>query len=385
MPRLIKMLVMGVMPLLLAVVCCCSASSLSDVAVSWLDDLFDDPAIPMQTTVTQPLEITPSPSKSQSLATVTLEIFTPTPRPTATFTPTESPSAVLLAERYVTYDVVQSILLTTEGRGKATDINMNVALIRSISPYQVVVSREITPPQYTILTDDYGNEYAYFIIDELDLDEQLIIEISYVVDVYEIRSVLGACQGDLPETDLQSERYIEVNDPIVVQLKDDLIAGKTTVCDQVLTFYDYLVDNMTYAGYNPGEKGAMEALRTLEGDCTEFSDSMVALSRAAGIPARFLEGVVCCTTNGYADGKHKHNWLEVYLPELGWTPMDPTWAQQPMERNLYFAGITPDHIIVTVGRNLERLGGYHYFYYTYNRESAETRVTWQEEWSILIR
>jgi transglutaminase-like putative cysteine protease len=141
---------------------------------------------------------------------------------------------------------------------------------------------------------------------------------------------------------------------------------------------------MTYGGYDPGDVGALEASRRLSGDCSEFSDLMVALSRAAGIPARNLEGVTCCTSGeDYDEGQIKHSWVEVYLPSSGWVPMDPTWGRDLIDRETYFAGITPDHFAVSSGRNQSYLGGYHYYYFTYSYPDESPEVSHSENWSIV--
>jgi transglutaminase-like putative cysteine protease len=70
------------------------------------------------------------------------------------------------------------------------------------------------------------------------------------------------------------------------------------------------------------------------GYCEQFSGSFVVLMRAAGIPARVV--------TGYAGGYHNplgdywllrrsdaHAWAEVWLPDRGWTRVDPTAAVAP--------------------------------------------------------
>lgn len=75
---------------------------------------------------------------------------------------------------------------------------------------------------------------------------------------------------------------------------------------------------------------------------------MIALCRVAGIPARFVEGVI------YKPGTTqqidpRHDWLEVYLPGIGWVPVDPTWGRFKDKRDQYFAGADSQQIIVTTG------------------------------------
>jgi transglutaminase-like putative cysteine protease len=181
---------------------------------------------------------------------------------------------------------------------------------------------------------------------------------------------------------LDPDTFIESNEPEIVSLATELGEGMTTACEQSRAFYDYVGDSMSYIGYNPDDMGALISCQTLEGDCTDFADFLIALNRAAGIPARFLEGVTCCTAGDqYVPGDVKHDWLEVYLPSSGWVQMDPTWGRGEADRDTYFAGMTPDHIIITQGRNLSVLGNYHYWYYTYRPGSAQINA--EEFFSIV--
>jgi len=68
-----------------------------------------------------------------------------------------------------------------------------------------------------------------------------------------------------------------------------------------------------------GFASAKEVLQTREGDCTEHAALLVALCRAAGIPARAAEGLVYASSiNGFG----YHMWAEAYLD--GWYDLDAT-------------------------------------------------------------
>jgi transglutaminase-like putative cysteine protease len=100
-------------------------------------------------------------------------------------------------------------------------------------------------------------------------------------------------------------------------------------------------------------------------DCTEYAALMVALSRAAGIPARYLEGVSFLDEKTSGLARLEHAWLEVYLPGIGWTPMDPTLGRSSIFREQYFAAYSPDRIIVTRGSSPSALRGASYYSHIY--------------------
>jgi hypothetical protein len=73
------------------------------------------------------------------------------------------------------------------------------------------------------------------------------------------------------------------------------------------------------------------------GYCDYYASAMVVLSRAAGVPARLV--------TGYASGEYNiksgrflvteadaHSWVEVYFPNVGWVPFEPTAGRPPINR-----------------------------------------------------
>lgn len=64
------------------------------------------------------------------------------------------------------------------------------------------------------------------------------------------------------------------------------------------------------------------------GYCTYFATAMVALLRAVDVPARFAVGYLPGEQVGedrwVVRGYDSHAWVEVYFPDVGWVPFDPT-------------------------------------------------------------
>ena len=281
------------------------------------------------------------------------------------------------------YKVSETIHIHNEGPGEASRMTLWVAMLRDITPYQQVLQVSSEPDYTELKYDEFGNEYAVFEILNISPDTSLDFTLSYHLSVNGLDFDLGNCQGELPDSFTQPEEFIESEALSITQLAASLSEGKTTACETVRSYYDYIAESFTYQGYTEDSLGALWAIENKGGDCTEFSDALIALSRAANIPARFVEGVVCCTEGGYIPSQNKHDWLEVYLPENGWVPMDPTWGKSSHDRETYFAGITSDHIIVTQGRNPSILNGYHYYSLHYWWETAATSINSEETWSIL--
>jgi transglutaminase-like putative cysteine protease len=201
----------------------------------------------------------------------------------------------------VEYGVEQSVTLVNERPGVITDIVLRVALLRDIEPYQEVLSTEITPHGFESITDEYGNEYADFEFADVAPGGKVAVKMRYRVQVNKLDFDLGNCEGPLLDRFVDPERYIESDAGQIVALSEELGEGKITACETAEAFYNYVGDNLSHTGYDPGNKGALATLEDLGGDCTDFADLLIALNRAAGTPARFIEGVTCCTNGDYIE------------------------------------------------------------------------------------
>jgi hypothetical protein len=74
-----------------------------------------------------------------------------------------------------------------------------------------------------------------------------------------------------------------------------------------------------------------------KGYCDYYASAMVVLARAAGIPARLVTGYASGTYNlnskrFIVTEADAHSWVEVYFPEVGWVPFEPTAGHPPLQR-----------------------------------------------------
>ena len=291
---------------------------------------------------------------------------------------TPGPLATTLGQRK--YIVHQQLALVNEGAGQPEKQNIWVALIRSLPPYQEVESMEISPNDYELVVDEYGNQFAEFDFSKQPAGTTQSVKIDYRMTVYELTYDLSVCQGELTNDFIQPELHIESANPQIVALAGKLARSTETVCQQVGAFYDYIGDELVYTS-NGKNWGAQAALGPMGSDCTEYTSLLVALSRAQGIPARYFEGLLYLDQGTDAIAKIEHAWPDVYMPGVGWVAMDPTLGRPPANRANYFAHYSPDHIIVTMGANPSVLRGSSYWTHLYWPGNS-TRIRVTGEWNI---
>ena len=262
------------------------------------------------------------------------------------------------------YRVSQEIVLFNSGDKTPDQQNLWVALIRDFAPYQEVHSRKISPSNYILLSDEYGNEYAEFDFSDHPPNTKLEVKIDYEITVNEIFYDLSVCEGELIDEYIQPELHIESANPQLIAIAKELSQKENSTCEEVRAFYDYAGDNLVYT-FNQKSWGAQTTMGFMGSDCTEYSSLVIALSRAEKIPARYYEGLLYLDnkTANLADAQHA--WIDVYFPGIGWVAMDPTLGRMKNVRDNYFAHHTPDHIIVTTGRNPSTLRGSSYMTHLY--------------------
>lgn len=285
---------------------------------------------------------------------------------------------VVASQRYAIH---QHLSLINEGDRSPDKQNLWVALIRDVSPYQKVISRHISPNTYTLVTDEYENQYAEFDFSDHPAKSTISVDIDYEIVVNELTYDLSTCEGILPMEFTQPELHIESANPQIKLLSATFSKETKTACEQVQGIYNYVGDELTYS-YNHNDWGAQAAMGYMGADCTEYSDLMIALSRAAGIPARYYEGLLYSKNTNDDIAKTEHAWLDVFLPGIGWVAMDPTLGRALVDRDTYFAHYTPNHIIVTMGRNPSTLRGASYWTHLYWQGNSTVIRVKDSGWSI---
>jgi transglutaminase-like putative cysteine protease len=279
------------------------------------------------------------------------------------------------------YVVRQQLTLVNDGPGVPEKQNIWVALIRDFAPYQEVSSMEISPGDYQLVTDEYGNQYAEFDFSKQAAGTSKSILIDYRVRVYELIYDLADCEGELIDAYTQPELHIEADNPQIISLSNELARGRKTACEQVRAFYDYTGDELVY-GDNGENWGAQAALGPMGADCTEYASLLAALSRAQGIPARYFEGLRYFDRGEGAIERIEHAWIDVYLPGLGWVALDPTLGRSMLKRDTYFAHYTPDHIIVSLGTSPSTLRGSNYWTHLYWPGDSTNIMVQASAWEI---
>ena len=80
----------------------------------------------------------------------------------------------------------------------------------------------------------------------------------------------------------------QVNNTQIQTLAKSLAATSSTTLGKATAIFNYVRDNIGYSFYYNSEEGAVGALEAKTANCCDTSNLLVALERAAGIPARYV-------------------------------------------------------------------------------------------------
>ena len=166
----------------------------------------------------------------------------------------------------------------------------------------------------------YGNNQqlpAYVTIKSIDSESS-----QFVINRVNVK----ATESELANinTYLQPTANCQVNDPTIVALAQRLTAGLSTPTQKASAILDYVIDNIAYAGYYDTTRGAKKTLTDKRGNCCDQAHLVIALFRAADLPARYVHGT--CT---FSSGPIGHVWAQVLIGDT-WVVADPVSSRNSL-------------------------------------------------------
>ena len=134
---------------------------------------------------------------------------------------------------------------------------------------------------------------------------------------------LSSSKASLSETlrkYLASSKNCQVKDKSIQDLAKTLTSKLKSDYEKGKKLFNWVRDNIQYKKYRNTRRGAVKTLQTKKGNCVDQSHLLIALSRASGIPARYVKGGNCKFTGGLVSG---HIWTQMYLNNK-WVVADTT-------------------------------------------------------------
>jgi len=107
---------------------------------------------------------------------------------------------------------------------------------------------------------------------------------------------------------LQPTANCQSTDPTITSLAASITSGLTSNYAKANAIFNWVRDHLTYSYYYNTKKGALGALSSRSANCVDTSHLVIALARAANLPARYQHG-----TCKFSDGWFGHVWAQIYV------------------------------------------------------------------------
>ena len=107
---------------------------------------------------------------------------------------------------------------------------------------------------------------------------------------------------------LKETKNCQVTNSQIQALAKSITSGKSSTYDKAVAIFNWVRDNIAYSFYYNSAKGAVGTLTSRSANCCDTSNLLVALERAAGIPAEYVHGY--CK---FSDGWYGHVWTKIWV------------------------------------------------------------------------
>ena len=217
--------------------------------------------------------------------------------------------------------------------------------------FQTVEVKSISAPgRQKILQDrEHGNRVLFLTLSPQDSGKTIAIRF----DVQRVEKAIYSATEPDPEQFLDAERLVPANDEFHT-IASEVVADKKGDLVRARALYDHVLDRMRYMKFGTGwGKGdAVYACDSRTGNCTDYHAYFIALSRAAGVPARFAIGAAIPSERDEGGIDGYHCWAEFYS-DGKWWPVDISEGDKYSSLATYYFGHHPaNRFELSRGRDL---------------------------------
>ncbi len=206
----------------------------------------------------------------------------------------------------------------------------------------------------------FGNTLLYF---ETTIPEsgEFTVDVPYQVTRREVlrgRDQLSEPIASLDEPKrtlfLRADKFVPIDGKPLRLL--DMVELLTDRMAKARQLYDLVDQHVAYKkeGTGWGRGDSNWVCDSGYGNCTDFHSLFISLARSQGLPARFEIGFSIPTDKSSGAITGYHCWAWFHTDERGWVPVDISEADKnPLLKDYYFGGLTPDRVTFSIGRDLE--------------------------------
>jgi hypothetical protein len=261
------------------------------------------------------------------------------------------------------------------GPGKIKTLDVHIALPENRDNQKLLgeITYNLEPKK--IVTDKWEQKTAFFQFKNVKPGEKISIQATTEVETYNVRYFLYpenmGSLADIPENItskyLRDEEKYQIKDDIIQQTVKEVIGNEKNPYWIMRKLHQFLINHLYYKMDGAWDM-APTVIKNGHGSCSEYTFVFISLCRAAGLPARYVGSTWDRNELAYMDEVY-HRWVEVYLPNYGWIPTDPTHGDRDNPRDQAFPiGFVRNKALITTQSG----GGSSTMEWTYNSNENYT-------------
>ena len=261
------------------------------------------------------------------------------------------------------------------GPGTVQMLDVYLAIPHNLNNQELIGPVKFNPEPKEVLVDKWGQKVAHFQFTDLAPTHFTTVTMLASAKLYQTRYFVFPDKvgklSDIPkpilETYLVDDTKFSLKDQTIQDAVKKAVGNETNPYWIGRKIYNYVIEHIEYelaGGWNI----APAVLDRGSGSCSEYSFVYIAMCRAAGLPARYTGSIAIRGDDASYDDVF-HRWVEIYLPNYGWLPVDPSGGDSnwPSVRANSFGYLNNRYLITTLGG-----GGSEYLEWNYNASERWT-------------
>ncbi len=243
---------------------------------------------------------------------------------------------------------------TCFGPGKILTLDVNIALPENRDNQKILEKTIFNLKPNKIMTDRWGQKTAFFQFTNIKPGETVDIQATTLAETYDVRyflypenmGSLSDIPQDIKDKYLADNEKYQINNELIQKTVKEVVGDETNPYWIMRKLQQYLIGHLHYV-----MDGAWDTAPTVinngHGYCSEYSFVFIALCKAAGLPTRYVGSTWIKRDLASMDEVY-HRWVEVYLPNYGWIPIDPTHSDRELPRDQAFPiGLVRKEALIT--------------------------------------
>lgn len=248
-------------------------------------------------------------------------------------------------------------VIRNDGPGVVTEAKINVAVPPDSLENQKTFEIEFGGGTPEFVEDKWGQRVAAYLFSDVQPGQSVeasynlrgeVGHLKYFVRPEKVGSLSKIPGGIKREYLVDGTRY-RMDDPVLKAAVKEAIGDEERPYWIARKAFNWVIDKLEYQMIGGWDVPAT-LIKRGTGSCSEYAFLYIAMVRSVGLPARYEAGTAVRGDDASVDEAY-HRWVEVYLPNYGWVPVDPSRGDKewPADRAESIGNVTNRLFITTHG------------------------------------